>query len=192
MYYKIIIYRVVSYRAALNAQKEMKMVLDMYKGASKDPRDKSQILASEKKLRQEAEEVRAGIRKLQEGKKDEKRKLADEEAMKKIKSLEDQMHMLQRQITSQKTEEDALVSEMEVTGQAFEDMQEQNARLIMQLREKDEANFKLLSDRVKASQFQKLAMEERELLQEHVRNIAKHMQKNHQFKYFALYWKYIF
>ena len=38
------------------------------------------------------------------------------------------------------------MSEMEVTGQAFEDMQEQNIRLLQQLREKDDANFKLMSE----------------------------------------------
>ena len=43
-------------------------------------------------------------------------------------------------------EEEALLSEMEVTGQAFEDMQEQNIRLIQQLKEKDDANFKLMSE----------------------------------------------
>ena len=35
---------------------------------------------------------------------------------------------------------------MDVTGQAFEDMQEQNMRLLQQLREKDDANFKLMSE----------------------------------------------
>ena len=35
---------------------------------------------------------------------------------------------------------------MDVTGQAFEDMQEQNTRLLQQLREKDDANFKLMSE----------------------------------------------
>ncbi|KAK2510995.1 hypothetical protein Q9233_017292 [Columba guinea] len=45
-------------------------------------------------------------------------------------------------------EEEALLSEMDVTGQAFEDMQEQNLRLLQQLREKDDANFKLISPRV--------------------------------------------
>jgi len=34
-------------------------------------------------------------------------------------------------------EEEALLKEMDVTGQAFEDMQEQNSRLIQQLREKE-------------------------------------------------------
>lgn len=43
-------------------------------------------------------------------------------------------------------EEEALLAEMEVTGQAFEDMQEQNTRLLQQLREKDEANFKLMAE----------------------------------------------
>ena len=43
-------------------------------------------------------------------------------------------------------EEEALLNEMEVTGQAFEDMQEQNIRLMQQLREKDDANFKLMSE----------------------------------------------
>jgi len=39
-----------------------------------------------------------------------------------------------------------MLNEMEVTGQAFEDMQEQNVRLLQQLREKDDANFKLMSE----------------------------------------------
>lgn len=54
-------------------------------------------------------------------------------------------------------EEEALLNEMEVTGQAFEDMQEQNSRLIQQLREKDDANFKLMTERIKSNQLHKLA-----------------------------------
>jgi hypothetical protein len=37
---------------------------------------------------------------------------------------------------------------MEVTGQAFEDMQEQNSRLIHQIREIVDANFKLMYERI--------------------------------------------
>ncbi len=61
-------------------------------------------------------------------------------------------------------EEDALLSEMDVTGQAFEDMQEQNIRLMQQLREKDDANFKLMSERIKSNQIHKLLKEEKEEL----------------------------
>lgn len=60
------------------------------------------------------------------------------------------------------------MNEMEVTGQAFEDMQEQNSRLIQQLREKDDANFKLMSDRIKANQMQKLLREEKQVLEDQV------------------------
>ena len=42
--------------------------------------------------------------------------------------------------------EEALLNDLDVTGQAFEDMQEQNTRLLQQLREKDDANFKLMSE----------------------------------------------
>ena len=58
---------------------------------------------------------------------------------------------------------------MEVTGQAFEDMQEQNSRLIQQLREKDDANFKLMSERIKAQQVHKLQREEKDMLVDQVR-----------------------
>lgn len=94
--------------------------------------------------------------------------MADEEALRKINLLENQVHSLQRQVSAQKSEEEALITEMEVTGQAFEDMQEQNSRLIQQLREKDDANFKLMSDKIKSNQLHKLSREERELLQERV------------------------
>lgn len=57
---------------------------------------------------------------------------------------------------------------MEVTGQAFEEMQEQNSRLIQQLREKDDANFKLMTERIKSNQLHKLSREEKEVLKEQV------------------------
>lgn len=62
---------------------------------------------------------------------------------------------------------------MEVTGQAFEETQDQNVRLIQQLREKDNANFKLMSERIKSNQINKLANEERDNLQEQV-NICRY------------------
>lgn len=160
-------------KKALNEQKEMKLLLDMYKGVSKEQRDKVQLMASEKKIRAELEDMRQQLKKMQESKREERKKLADEEALRKIKQLEEQKYELQKQVASQKPsdgnwsaghnvihqmrpfvgshEEEALLNEMEVTGQAFEDMQEQNSRLIQQLREKDDANFKLMTERIKVS-----------------------------------------
>ncbi len=57
---------------------------------------------------------------------------------------------------------------MEITGQAFEDTQEQNIRLMQQLREKDDANFKLMSERIKLENIQKILKEEKDVLSEQV------------------------
>ena len=78
-------------------------------------------------------------------KRDEKKRLADEDATRRIKQLEDHVGGLQRQAVALKQDEEALIREMDITGDAFEDLQGQNARLIKQLREKDDANFKVSS-----------------------------------------------
>lgn len=52
-------------RKALNDTKEMKLLLDMYKGVSKDQRDKVQLMATEKKLRSEIDEMRNQLKKIQ-------------------------------------------------------------------------------------------------------------------------------
>ncbi|XP_053683626.1 E3 ubiquitin-protein ligase Bre1 isoform X2 [Sabethes cyaneus] len=171
-------------KKALNDQKEMKLLLDMYKGVSKEQRDKVQLMASEKKKCAEIDDLKNQMKKLQESKREDRKKLADEEALRKIKQLEEQKYELQKQVQNQKQpdsawsggyrpfvgshEEEALLNEMEVTGQAFEDMQEQNSRLIQQLREKDDANFKLMSDRIKANQMHKLLREEKQVLEDQV------------------------
>lgn len=80
--------------------------------------------------------------------------------------------MLFFSVFNNEQEEEALLNEMEVTGQAFEETQDQNVRLIQQLREKDNANFKLMSERIKSNQINKLANEERDNLQEQVNVFA--------------------
>lgn len=183
----------------------MKLLLDMYKGVSKDQRDKVQLMATEKKLRSEIEELRQQLKKLQESKREERKKLADEEALRKIKQLEEQKYELQKQVANHKPtentwgaapgggpggpnytrpfvgshEEEALLNEMEVTGQAFEDMQEQNSRLIQQLREKDDANFKLMSERIKANQLHKLLREEKTVLEDQMTTATTQIEAMH-------------
>ena len=92
------------------------------------------------------------LKRVREAKKEEKKRLADEDAQRRIKLLEEQCSALQKQVANHKQEEEALLSEMEVTGQAFEDMQDQNSKLLQQLSEKDDANFKLMSERIKSNQ----------------------------------------
>ncbi|KAI5731051.1 hypothetical protein M8J77_003902 [Diaphorina citri] len=166
-------------KKALNDIKELKLLLDMYKSLNKEQRDKVQLMAAEKKIRAEVEELKLQLKKVQDSKRDERKKLADEEAMRKIKQLEDQTHQLQRQVATHKQEEEALLNEMEVTGQAFEDMQEQNSRLLQQLREKDDANFKLMTERIKSNQLHKLAREEKDILHEQVNALKLQIDAMH-------------
>lgn len=49
----------------MNDTKEMKLLLDMHKGVSKDQRDKVQLMATEKKLRSEIDEMRNQLKKIQ-------------------------------------------------------------------------------------------------------------------------------
>lgn len=167
----------------------------------------------------QVDELRGRIRELEERDRRESKKIADEDALRRIRQAEEQIEHLQRKLgaTKQVTfpvvssllnpgipltlhyvplvhdivivwvhtiflgvnlplatfpshlqEEEALLSEMDVTGQAFEDMQEQNGRLLQQLREKDDANFKLMSERIKANQIHKLLREEKDELGEQV------------------------
>ena len=94
---------------------------------------------------------------------------------------------LYRELVAKRQETQALVSEMECTAQAFEEVQEQNLRLLQQIKEKDDANFKVscfagchgygdgihqvISERIKASSMQKLLMEEKELLHSQISNL---------------------
>lgn len=128
-------------------------------------------MASEKKIRIELEEVRQQNKKLLEEKRnnlDSRRSKMPEDENKKITKYEELIKDLQKNVAIHRQQEEALLNEMEVTGQAFEDMQEQNCRLIQQLREKDDANFKLMSERIKSNQVQKFLNEEKEMLTEQI------------------------
>lgn len=50
-----------SIRKAVNDYRELKLLLDMYKGVGKEQRDKVQLMAAEKKARQEVEELKAQV-----------------------------------------------------------------------------------------------------------------------------------
>lgn len=87
-------------KKAVNEQKEMKLLLDMYKGVSKEQRDKVQLMATEKKLRGEIEELRKELKKIQDSKREDRKKLADEDALRKIKQLEEKIYELQKQLAN--------------------------------------------------------------------------------------------
>ena len=91
----------------------------MYKTCTKETRDKVSLMAAEKKVRSELDEARQQIKKMSETKKEEKKRLADEDASRRIKQLEDQVETLRKNVANHKQEEEMLLSDMEVTGQVI-------------------------------------------------------------------------
>lgn len=149
------------------SQKEMKLLLDMYKEVAKESRDKSELLQTEKQLKEEIaglhQKIEHMAKELQK-----KSQRSEDEQYRRLKHAEETIVQLQRRLANTKQEEEALLAEMEFTGQAFEEMQEQNIRLMQQLREKDDSNLKLMSERIKANQVQKLLKEEKEILMDQI------------------------
>ncbi|KAL3615914.1 hypothetical protein CASFOL_040208 [Castilleja foliolosa] len=71
---------------------------------------------------------------------------------------------LKEAIKIKEVEADSYISEIETIGQAYEDMQTQNQRLLQQVTERDEYNIKLVSDSVKAKQSQNVLLSEKQVL----------------------------
>lgn len=126
-------------RKAQESQKEMKLLLDMYKSAPKEQRDKVQLMAAEKKSKAEVcelsfllffwlcgktinmqftwggppfnanvniiwqvEELRQRVRELEERERKESKKLADEDALRKIRVAEETIEHLQKKLAATK------------------------------------------------------------------------------------------
>ena len=65
-----------------------------------------------------------------------------------------------------------------MTGQAYEDVQEQNKRLLEQLKEKEDANIKLMSERIKFNSIQQLLTEEKDLVAAHLGSVKQEVSSN--------------
>lgn len=59
-------------------------------------------MACEKKFRQEIDELKAQIKRMQENERKEKRKLAEEDAIKKISKMEEKISELSKNLATQK------------------------------------------------------------------------------------------
>lgn len=61
-----------------------------------------QLMAAEKRLKQEIDDLRQHIKKMQEAERKERRKLAEEDALRKIKKLEETITDLNKNLATQK------------------------------------------------------------------------------------------
>ena len=177
--------------------KDLKILAEMHKSAPKDLRERAQLMANEKKYKIECEELRKQLTKIiqNEQKKDRKRSYDEDQASgnlnasnnsstslmnKDVNRLKEEIEQLQKKVAGQMQEIEVLCKEMDLTGSAYEEMLEANLRLTQQLKEKDEANFKLMSERIKSQQIQKLLKEEKESLTEQILSLQSHIEAQNQ------------
>lgn len=92
----------MSGRKAQDRERDLKLLLDMYKASPKEARDKAQLMTAERKLRVEVEELKSHIKRLQEAERRERRKLAEEDALRKIKKMEETIGDQLKSIAQQK------------------------------------------------------------------------------------------
>ncbi|KAL6058170.1 E3 ubiquitin-protein ligase BRE1B, variant 2 [Balamuthia mandrillaris] len=154
--------------------REVKILLECYQSQPKEQRDLVELRKSEKLLKEEKEEVLARLQLCE----NDKQALEQDKESTKYQQLLEQKKELSRalakseqtiaqlssQLEGQKNQAEAWVQEIEAIGSAYEDMQEQNTRLLNQLTEKDDANTKLMAERIKSEQLQHLMKEEKNAL----------------------------
>jgi E3 ubiquitin-protein ligase BRE1 len=103
-------------KSAREKRKEMKLLLDMYKGVSKETRDKVELLKNEKTLKDEVQALKSKLLVITEDVIRQSKKFADADHIRQCRKLEGKMEELQKTIANMKQEEDALLAEMEFTG----------------------------------------------------------------------------
>ncbi|TKR67432.1 hypothetical protein L596_023585 [Steinernema carpocapsae] len=151
-------------RARLTA---LRAKIDAYTALPHEKRELAEILSKEARYRRESEVAQRHLRKVLARDRREKARFYTEEANRRIKYLEEQAERLKKDAASAKNEEVGLMDEMESIGHAFETMQEQNQKLIDQLKERDDANLKLMSEQIRGTQSVKKLKEESEMLSNH-------------------------
>ncbi|KAL0459891.1 UNVERIFIED_CONTAM: E3 ubiquitin-protein ligase BRE1-like 2 [Sesamum latifolium] len=165
-------------------KKELETFLDMLGQQIYDNRDLTEIKESEQRAHLQAETLRNALD-------EHSLELRVKAAYEAEAACQQRLSVAEAEITELRTELDAsdrdvlelkeainikegeaesYISEIETIGQAYEDMQTQNQRLLQQVTERDEYNIKLVSDSVKAKQSQNLLLSEKQ-------GLAKQLQQ---------------
>ncbi|KAL8151108.1 hypothetical protein V2J09_020916 [Rumex salicifolius] len=94
----------------------------------------------------------------------------------KLDSTERSVQEIREAIKIKDIEAEAYISEIETIGQAYEDMQAQNQRLLQQMTERDDYNIKLVSESVKTKQSQNTLLSEKETLSKQLQQVKASLE----------------
>ncbi|GMR42169.1 hypothetical protein PMAYCL1PPCAC_12364 [Pristionchus mayeri] len=105
-------------------------------------------------------------------KKDDRRLMWNDDCLRRLNDLEKSLAATKSELAEKTKEEEGLLNEMEATGQAFEELQEQNGKLLNNIKEQEENNLKVMSDRIYMVQSQNKMREEKAALEEQIRALT--------------------
>eukprot|EP01135_Chromosphaera_perkinsii_P011591 Nk52_evm30s2449 gene=Nk52_evmTU30s2449 len=171
-------------KRSLEKQKEVELLLNVYKTSSKENRSFTDILHSERKLLSELNSLKQKMATMQEnsggdgGASGAKQASGTSVAASDDKSKDEQIAQLKAHIEELETTQEALSGEMENIGRYYEDMLEQNSRLIVQINAKEDSSFQLMSEQRKQQQIQKDMSDERDLLKQKVALLEQHRDQS--------------
>ncbi|KAH7315051.1 hypothetical protein KP509_21G031900 [Ceratopteris richardii] len=168
------------------SEQELKLILEMYGRESTDSREARELKQAECRAWAQVERLKMAfdehtleskVKEAIEAEAKSQQKLATAEA--EIAELRQRIDASDRdaqdasEVLRMKSEEgDAYLTEIETIGQAYEDMQTQNQRLLQQISDRDDYNLKLIFEGFKAKQNQMSLMEEKQSLTSHLKHIS--------------------
>lgn len=134
-------------------------------------------MASEKRLQEEVADLSIDLKKKEKDLDIAQKRaagLSDDEISAQLATEKKLNEQLKVEVKEKTEAMEALGKDGDTLGIAFEELQEQNTRLQQQLKEKDDANFKLINEKSRVDEMLKLLREEKELLGDHSAQLKKH------------------
>eukprot|EP00250_Pteridium_aquilinum_P024480 c29137_g1_i1 orf=538-3168(-) len=171
-------------RLLRESEQELKLILDMYGSESTDSRDLAELKEAECSAWAEVEKLKSAlddhglelrVRVANEAEAACQLRLATAEAeifdFRQRLDASERVVMELKEAANMKSEErDAYLAEIETIGQAYEDMQTQNQRLLQQISKRDDYNIKLVSESVKSKQLHTTLIDEKQGLLDYIQH----------------------
>ncbi|KIH56567.1 hypothetical protein ANCDUO_13250, partial [Ancylostoma duodenale] len=147
--------------------------LEVYADVGADVRDKAELLVRERRLKKENERLIHQIKRLGNIERRERMRYFEMDANRLFAQKDSEIERLKREVTMLKDTEASLMLDLDNTGSALEELQEQNAKLISLQKENDEGHIKMMNDRIIATQLQVKIKEEMAHLESQVNNLTR-------------------
>ncbi|KAE9417061.1 hypothetical protein Angca_003180 [Angiostrongylus cantonensis] len=152
---------------------ELKLKLEVYADIGTDVRDKAELLVRERRLKRENERLLHQIKRLGNIERKERMRYFEMDANRLFSQKDNEIERLKREVAMLKDTEASLMLDLDNTGSALEELQEQNAKLISLQKENDEGHIKMMNDRIIATQLQVKIKEEMAHLESQVNNLTR-------------------